>query len=301
MATGFGIQEIEDSPGVFVGTTPEDIQLITASEYQNAGILTGAVVQLHPEWKYSWTSGAAVVDLGSDRAVRIPIYEGSLTPDPAPATGERTDTIYAEQVVTARSNLVRVAVTTGAAPARAIVLDRIRVKAGDTRTNQGTRVHDRAYARHSQSTQGRVASVVDTGGDVRTEAGGAYERCKLRFFVDTDRTVAIRVSTTISRVTAEGGWPPKSVAPIYGSVMYRIYVDGRLARSFERVFNSRWVTQQFETIETVARGAHTVHITSEMQSDNEVAEEHRNFMVRYGGADKHPGDAVTVVDYGVAV
>lgn len=299
MATGWGIPEIEDSPGVFVGTTAKDIQRITASKYQNAGILTGCKLVTRSDWLYQWTAGAVVMDLGSDYAVEVPVYEGTLSPSPAPATGERVDTIYVEQLNSSTSNLTRVVVTSGSAPANAVVLDKRRVPAGATRTSQTVSVWDRRYARASQSTQGRISSAVDAGGDVRTK-GTVYKRCSQRFFVDTDRFVNLKLSLTPARSTSAGVSSFGTLAASWGSLLYKVFIDDNLVRSFEVPISRMWATQQLETIEQVSMGSHTCHITSEWKFDGDSTA-NTFWVVRHGGADKHPGDALTVFDAGVSV
>lgn len=295
MATGWGIKEVQDAEGVYVGTTSQDIQRIIAAQYQNAGILTGAKVVLRSDWQYQWTAGAVVMDMGSDLAVQVPVYEGTLAPDPAPATGERTDTIYVEQLNSPTSNLARVVVTSGSAPANAVVLDKLRVPAGATKTSQCTSVWDRRYARHSQSTQGRISSAVDTSSAVRST--GTYKACSQRFYVDTDRTLNIKLSVTLVRLTKTGG-AITPYASSWGTVDYRLFVDGALVRTFPVLVSALTATQQVETLVEVPMGAHTVHVESVAASKGDLAD--LFWRVQYGGTSKWPGDALTVFDAGVA-
>ena len=295
MATGWGIKEVQDSQGVYVGTTAQDIQRIIASQYENAGILTGAKVVLRSDWQYQWTAGAVVMDLGSDLAVQVPVYEGTVAPDPAPATGERIDTIYVEQLNTASSNLARVVVTSGSAPANAVVLDKLRVPAGATKTSQCTSVWDRRYARHSQSTQGRISSAVDTSAAVRST--GTYKACNQRFYVDTDRTVNVKLSTTLVRLSKTGG-ALTSYASSWGTVDYKLFVDGVLVRTFPVLVSALTATQQVETLVDVPMGAHTAHVESSAASNGDLAD--LFWRVQHGGGSKWPGDALTVFDAGVA-
>lgn len=299
MATGWGIKEVQDTDGVWVGTTATDIQRITASQYQNAGILTGAKIVLRSDWTVQWTAGAVVMDLGSDLAALVPVYEGSLPLAPAPATGERTDTVYVEQLNTPTSNLARVVVTSGSAPSNAVILDKLRVPAGATKSSQCTSVWDRRYARHSQSTQGRISSAVDTGGAVRVK-GRKYKACAQRFFVDTDRAVNLKLSVTASRCNAQGVSSIGTIAATMASLRYGLYVDDQLVRTFEVGIDRRWKTVQLETTHEVKMGAHTAHIVSEWEYDGDMST-NTNWAVRWGGAEKYNGDALTVIDAGVVV
>lgn len=296
MATGFGIKEVQDTDGVWVGTTAQDIQRIIASQYQNAGILTGAKVLLRADWKVAWTAGAVVMDLGSDLAALVPVYESSLALAPPPATGTRTDTIYVEQLNTPSSNLARVAITSGAAPANSVVLDKLTVPAGATKTTQCTSVWDRRYARASQSTQGRISSAVDSRNTIRTT--GPYKACSQRFYVDTDRNVTLKLSVTARRCKPNGD----AIYPYHesiGSVFYKVFIDNELVRTFEVMITGLSSTTQLETMHQVAMGAHTVHIES--MAGSKGTQTDLGWQIMWGGTAKYPGDALTVVDSGVAI
>lgn len=302
MATGFGIPEIKvaeatgTEPAVYQGTTAQDIQRITAAQYQNAGILTGCKVMLRADWKVLITAGGVIVDLGSDLAAAVPVYEQAMALQPAPAVGERVDTIYVQQVATASDNLAKVAITSGSAPVNSIILDKLRVTAGATKTNQLTSAWDRRYARSSQSSQGRISSAVDSRNTVRTE--GPYKACSQRFYVDTDRHVNLKLSVTARRCKPNGD----SIYPYHesiGSVIYRVFIDNTLVRSFEVMVTGLSSTTQLETMHEVAMGAHTVHIES--QAGSKGSQPDIGWQIMYGGTNKYNGDSLTVFDAGVAV
>lgn len=295
MPTGFGVPP--DAAGN--GTTPEDIQRITAATYENAGILTGCKVFTRSDWKYLVTAGAVVVDTGSDLAVEVPVDEVLLDAPAAPTTGTAVHTIYVVQDFpgSTGSSLRRVVVTTGEAPAGAIVLDRRTVSAGQTATTATTSTWDRRYAMLSGASLGMLSTARDT--DTTPRQTGVFTRASQRINVPTDRWLDIRLSSTISRANADGS---QIQGNLKGSAMYRIYIDGALRKSFEREFGRVWNTEQFTTTEYVSMGAHTIHYTVERQwTDPGIYLPNDYWAVRYGGPDLHHGDALTIFDRGVHV
>ena len=90
MATGFGIPN--DDKGN--GTTPDDIQAITAAEYPEAGIISGCEVTGTSTMAWKVSAGAAVVHLAAGRAVRVPVPAQTITTAPAPPSGTRAEYIY---------------------------------------------------------------------------------------------------------------------------------------------------------------------------------------------------------------
>lgn len=299
MSTAWGIPDLRDSDGTIIdATTPQDMQLIIDAQYQNAGILTGAYIGLRSDMKVDVYDGAVVMKWNNRGSILVPVYRQTITLDPAPATGDVTVSFYVEQADTATSKAASVVMTTGAVPTGRVVLDKIRVPAGTTKTSTCTRVWDRVYAQHAQSTQGRLAVAVDQGGDVRKK-GTRYKKCAQRFTVDTDREVNIKLSITAGRTNASGVSSIGTVAGTAASLRYSMYLDDQLVRTFELGIDRRWMTQQVESMHTVSRGAHTVHIVSEWEHDGDMST-NTNWVVRWGGAEKFPGDALTVFDAGVA-
>lgn len=294
MATGWGVPDLRDTDGTIIdATTPDDVQIITNAKYDNPGIITGAKVFTRADMKVNITNGAVVMRWGQDRAVEVPVYAQTITLDPAPPTGSTTVTFYVQQANTSTSRAASVVMTTGTAPAGTVVLDQLRVPAGATKSSACESVWDRRYARLTQSTQGVLTKAIDTDGSLRVK-GRVYKKMEQRFFVDTDREVTIKLSVTAGR---EGYTPQNDVS---GSLMYKIYLDGILVQSFELAINRFWRTQQVETYQTVAMGAHTVYVTSEWQSDG-ADSKNTSWKVHHGGVERWPGDRLVVLDSGVAV
>ena len=300
MSTAWGIPDLRDSDGTIIdATTPQDMQLIIDAQYQNAGILTGAMVGLRSDMKVDIYDGAVVMKWNNRGSILVPVYRQTITLDPAPATGAVTVSFYVEQADTATSKAASVVMTTGAVPMGRVVLDKIRVPAGTTKTSACTRVWDRQYAMHSQSTLGTLSVAVDRGGDVRVK-NKTYKRCSQRFTVDTDRNINLKLSITAGRTSNTGISSIGTIASTMASLRYGLYIDDALVRTFEVGIDRRWQTVQLETMHKVARGAHTAHIVSQWENDGDMST-NLAWVVRWGGAEKFNGDALSVVDAGVAV
>ena len=300
MSTAWGIPDLRDTDGTIIdATTPDDIQLITDAQYQNAGILTGAKIFTRADMKVNVTNGAVVMKWGQDRSVLVPVYAQTITLPPAPATGSVTVSFYVEQANTSTSRAASVVMTTGAVPTGRVVLDKLNVPAGTTKTSSCTSVWDRQYAMHSQSTLGRLSVAVDQGGDVRVK-GKTYKKCAQRFTVDTDRNVNLKLSITAGRTSNTGISSIGTIASTMASLRYGLYIDNQLVRTFEIGIDRRWQTVQVESVHKVSMGAHTAHIVSQWENDGDMST-NLAWVVRWGGAEKFNGDALTVMDAGVAV
>lgn len=300
MSTAWGIPDLRDENGTIIdATTPQDMQLIIDAQYQNAGILTGAYIGLRSDLKVDVYDGAVVMKWNNRGSILVPVYRQTITLDPPPATGDVTVSFYVEQADTATSKAASVVMTTGAVPAGRVVLDKILVPAGTTKTSSCTRVWDRQYAMHSQSTQGVLSRTPDFGGDVRVK-GKTYKKCQQKFVTETDRWVNLKLSVTAGRTNARGESSIGTIAASMASLRYEIYLDDQLVRTFEVGIDRRWQTVQLETLERVKAGSHTAHIVSQWEYDGDTTT-NTCWVVRGDMSRKYNGDALTVHDAGVRV
>lgn len=296
MATGLGVPP--DAQGN--GTTPEDVQRIIAALYeQTDGILSGCKVLTRSDFKYHVTAGAVLQTVGADLNVWVPVYEQFVTPDPAPASGSRTDTIFAHQNLpgSGGSSLAYVGVAPSAAfpsvPAGAVILDRRTVPAGATATTATTSIHDKRYARLTGAGLGDLSYAADTDTAARNNKGTTYTRGSQRFVVPTDRHVRLELTTTVSVSNSNGTTPTSGEI----GLIYSLYIDGELKKTFERMANRWWESKQFTTVEQVSAGAHT----AEWRVRGSDANPSGYWAVRQGGTLKYRGDTLYVADEGVAV
>lgn len=291
MATGFGVGN--DAQGN--GTTPDDIQTITAAEYANPGIIAGCEVTGTSSMSYNVKEGAVLIQLSVGRMIRVPVQAQTIPTNAAPATGSRTDIIYVKQNFPATDGNNAVVVGVGTTlPANSIEIARYTVNAGITTTTQAVRIGNTRYARPIGSTLGALGGTVDTDGTVH--AGELLTRGSVSFYLPTDRSVEFSLQSCISADTAAGNNKPRVPG---GSVMYKIYVDGVLQRSFERGYSTVWDVQHFEFGMPLNVGAHTAHYTVERRWVEQGST--GKWRVRHGGAEKFPGDIFSITDRGVAV
>lgn len=291
MATGFGIGP--DAQGN--GTTPDDIQVITAAEYANPGILAGCEVTGTTGMSYQIKPGAVVIALAKDRYVKAPVAPQTIPTEPAPTVGSRTDVIYIKQNLTGSDGNNAVVAGVGrSAPANSIEIGRYTIGAGATSTAQGTRVGDTKYARPIGGRMGTLYGYVDTDGAVHE--AGVIKRGAGSFYLPTDREVEVSLQSCVSTdiAAAMNGDPIPG-----GSVLYKIYVDDVVQRSFERAFSAVWDVKHFEFGMLLNAGRHTIHYTVERRWVQKGAS--GRWKVRHGEGAKFPGDILHVGDRGVAL
>lgn len=291
MPTGWGVGN--DANGT--GTTPDDIQTITAAEYANPGILAGCEVTGTSAMSYNVKEGAVLIQLALGRMIRVPVQAQTVPTAAAPATGSRNDLVYVKQnfPATDGNNAVVVGVSTSL-PSNSVEIGRRTIPAGITSTNQAVSIGNTRYARPIGSTLGALGGTVDTDGTVHAE--GVFARGSVSFYVPTDRSVEFSLQSCVSTDTSAANNGPRVPG---GSVMYKVYVDGVLQRSFERGYSTLWDVQHFEFGMPLNVGAHTASYTVERRWVEQGST--GKWRVRHGGAEKFPGDIFSITDRGVAV
>lgn len=289
MATSFGIGPDQNGNG----TTPDDIQVITGAEYVNAGILAGCKVTATSGMNYQIGAGAVVIQISTGKMVKAPVAAQTIPTTGAPATGSRTDIVYVKQNFPGTDGNNAVIVGVGSSvPSNAVEIGRMVIPAGATATNQGTPTGNTIYARPVGGMLGLLGSARDT--DTTEHTTGTFTRGAMSFYVPTDRYIELSL---VSCVSAGNDPATGYVLNETGSVFYRVYVDDILAFSFERPFTQYWDARHFETGYQVQAGQHTVKYTVERR--HVLSGSSGKWKVRYGGADKFPGDFFCVTDRGV--
>lgn len=294
MATGFGIAP--DANGS--GTTPEDIQRITAAKYENAGILTGAAVTRRSDWAYDVTDGAVIIDVAPEMAVEVPVSAQTLTPPTLSGGAAAVHTVYVKQNFpgTDGNSLAFVGITAGTAPAGSVVLDRFQVPAGATATTAATSNWDRVYALVSGASLGRLgyhADIDPTPYTTQTLTRGGF-----RITVPTDRLVDVQLTGTISHSTSGGATP---ATDLVSSVVFKIYIDNELRKSWEMGYSRLWESKQFHTTEFVSAGSHDVHYTVARRFANPgLSAANSYWAIRGGGSEQWRGNTIAVIDRGVS-
>lgn len=296
MATGFGTPP--DAQGN--GTSPEDVQRMNGMMFYNSGIIDGGKVTGRADMAYAVSAGAVVIDMGPGMAVIAPFAATTVPTPAAPATGQRTDTIYVKQNLPGVDNTssVVVAVTSGSAPARSIILDQRVVRAGTTATSALSSNYDKRFARLIGSSLGVLSSSSDEDATAH-HVDTTTKRGSQRFYVPTDRKVSLRLTTTMSRCGADG--TPKQ-GNLRGVAEIRVFLDNQLIRTHHREYSGYAAyTDQFQTDETVLVGDHTAHYEVVIYwLEDGIHRPTEYWRVRSGGTTKYHGSHLTVVDEGVA-
>lgn len=290
MTTGFGVGP--DANGN--GTTTDDIQRITSAEYIWPGIINRGNVTGTTSMKYRLDGGAAIIQVGPEAKVKVPLFAQDIPTEPAPATGSRTDIVYVKQnfPATDGNNLVVVGVAQ-TLPSNALELQRFNVPAGATSTNQCTPTGNKIYTRPVGAQFGVLFSAVDTDGTEHAP-GQTITRGAGSFNLWTDSDVELKLSSCISSTDVNG-----QVKDEVGSVMYQIYIDDILQYSWERRFDKFWESKEFSRLVTLPQGRHTVKYTAATRYYD--GSNSGKWKVRYGSAFKFSGDDFRVIHRGVAV
>lgn len=293
MATGWGVGQ--DPQGN--GTTPEDIQRINAAQYSNPGILAGCEVTGTTAMSYSVKAGAVVIQIAPDRYVIAAVSPAIVPTEPAPNVGSRTDVIYVKQNFYQTDGSITTVVGVGrSVPANSVEIARYTVRAGTSSTRQATKVGDTKYARPHGGSLGTLASFVDTDGAVRSR-GQVYRRGAVSFYLPTDRQVEFSLQSCVAVADVDGPLGAPRVPG--GSLLYSIYVDDILQRSFERRYDNVWDTVHFEFGMLLNSGRHTAHYTVESRWHEQGHT--GKWKVNYGHEAKFPGDIFHINDRGVAL
>lgn len=282
MATGFGIPN--DAAGN--GTTPEDIQIITAAEYPEAGIISGCEVAGTSTMAWKISSGAVVVNLAEGRAVRVPVQAQTVNTQPAPATGSREEYIYVKQNTTAVDGNINATVGIGASvPANAVMLSKRNITASTRSTSAAPEVGNPVYARPVGGSYGVLHHNYYTESEARTD--GVFTRGAGQFYVPTDRNINILLSSTVATI----GAGPNGER---GSIVYKVYIDDKFQFRRERTIDNIANTEDTQRILTVKAGLHRIHYTVQRKMSS------NKWQVFGGGEWGFAGDQIAVIDVGVA-
>lgn len=131
------------------GTMPEGVQGIMWSMYAGFGLLAGCEITGNTGMSVTVKAGAGIVEIGNRRAVMIAVPEQTLTLTAAPASGSRTDVIYAR----ADTGQVHVAAGGSGLPAQHLAIGTVVVPAGATSGTACQIPADRNWAVPSGSTR----------------------------------------------------------------------------------------------------------------------------------------------------
>lgn len=295
MATGWGVGN--DAMGN--GTTPDDVQTITAAEYATAGIIKGCEVTTTSSMAYNISAGAVVVKISTDRMVRVPVQaQNNIPTAAAPATGSRTDIIYVKQnfPATDGNSAVVVGVAT-TLPDNSVEIGRRIISAGNTATSQGAAAGNRIYAQLTGASRNLLATHRDTDTAVH-KPGEVITRGATSFVLPTDRLVEFRMTGVIA---AENWNTRTTAAPFgqWGTVKIKLYVDDTVQGTWEHYFDTFNRAAAISHLIEITPGVHTVRYT--LETAYTPPSMSGKWKVVSGTAENYPGLRFHILDRGVAV
>lgn len=308
LPTPWGIAD--DATG---GTTPEDMQQLTAIRYEfrkrdsgkRGGIIRhsgpagdGNGIELRPDATLRCHMGAVLLDVAANRCVEA-VIPYVPTVDPGLAVGTAGTVTIAVALPAAGSNNARLVTSTASSVSDSWeVLDKIKLPAGWTRTNQGTRVHDKEYAVLQGTANGELSSALDADSGPR-RSGQRYKRLAQSFVVPTDCNISLALSTTVRACWEDGSGAVDLSRGMTSAVVYEIWLDGAVLTTFERVISGFTDTQFLETVATIGAGRHEVWVESRLGPVAWGTAGQNFWQVMQGGAPKHRGDFLRVRHEGV--
>lgn len=282
--------------GVKKGTMPSDMQLVLATMFEwhpssnggstRAGIYRTDGVILNADATLGVHEGSVVLDTGSNRVVWAPIPHIANVPHDLPTGTAGTITVYVAPPTGDYPQATVGTTTSSTINSSWVVLDRIRLSSGWTRTNQGSRVWDKDYAVLQGTGSGVLSQARDSDTAVR-KAGATYRRMQQTFSVPTDTEISLCLTSTARSENTSGG-----------SVIYDIFLDGVFQASVERKIDAITDTLHWEVPATIKAGKHTVYAESRVGVINSGST--LPWSVVQGGWRKHLGDILRVKHEGVS-
>ena len=282
--------------GVKKGTMPSDMQLVLATMFEwhpssnggstRAGIYRTDGVILNADATLGVHEGSVVLDTGGNRVVWAPIPHIAEVPHDLPTGTAGTITVFVAPPAGGSPQATVGTTTSSTINPSWVVLDRIRLNSGWTRTNQGSRVWDKDYAVLQGTGSGVLSQAKDSDTAVR-KAGATYRRMQQTFSVPTDTEISLCLTSTARSENTSGG-----------SVIYDIFLDGVFQASVERKIDAITDTLYWEVPATIKAGKHTVYAESRVGVINSGST--LPWSVVQGGWRKHLGDILRVKHEGVS-
>lgn len=283
--------------GLKMGTMPSDMQLVLATMFEfhpssnggttRAGIYRTGSVILRSDETIGVREGSAVLDTGNNRVVWVPIPHIDNVPhDLSPGTAG-TITIYVAPPSGDSPQATIGTTTSSTVNPTWVVLDRIQLKSGWTRTNQGSHVWDKDFAVLQGTGSGVLTQAQDTDSAFR-KRGVNYRRMQQNFRVMTDANISLALTSTVRAHSEDNE----------GFITYDIFLDGVFQASVDREARARATTEYWEIPLTVNAGLHSVYVESRVShvyGDKYDMPWH----VVYGGSRKFLGDILRVKHEGV--
>lgn len=289
MTSGFGVDPTLDANGAVIsGTTATDLQNIWGGLY-TPGVVSGCAVSTGATMNYTVAAGVVMIPTATGKIIPAPVPASTVLTT-APATGSRTDIIYAQQRFPNIEGDSECQVFVGETlPARSVQLDKRTVNAGITSTNATTRTASVDYSIPYGGSLGILYQWTDTYSGVH---GQDDYRCgNGTITVPTDRLLRISISSMLWATNAVGFDNAN-----YCEWYFRPEIDNvEQAYWATPGLHQAWAIYMFEGYFQVPAGTHTVSYRRGRRSGPGTAS------TKYGtvNGDFFPGTVFTVEDAGV--
>lgn len=279
------------------GTMPSDMQLVLATMFEfhpssnggttRAGIYRTDGVFLKTDATLGVHEGSVVLDTGSNRVVWAPIpYIANVPHDLTPGKAG-TITVYVAPP-SGDSPQATVGTTTSSTINPSwVVLDRIRLNSGWSRTNQGSRVWDKDYAILQGTASGVLSMSRDSDTAIR-DSGVTYRRMQQNFKLNTDSNISVALTSTVKAYNENNE----------GFISYDIFLDGVFLASVDREVRVRATTQYWEFPLAIKAGTHSLYVESRV-SHIYNGKRSLPWSVVFAGPRKFQGDILRVKEEGV--
>lgn len=252
MSSGFGIDPTKDgTTGVITsGTTSLDIRNITAGIY-SPGVINGAIVSTSASnLTYNVSAGVVCFPLGTNESVLGPVPAVSGLATTAPASGSRTDIIYAQQRTPAIDGVSDVNVAVGTSlPPRSVMLGSYTVSAGQTKTSSAVKTGDINYSIPYGAGLGLIWQYRDTTNGTYTGRTTFHTHTN---YLPTQRLIRITVATCHSAGSAVGFDNAH-----YCEAGFDVVVDGTLKTTHQTPgLMQAWGNYQWSDYYVLGQGTH---------------------------------------------
>lgn len=252
MVTGFGIDPILDTAGLPTsGTSSADIRNITAGLF-TPGVISGAKVSTSAStMQYIVSAGVIAVKIAEEEVVLAPV-KASTVSTTAPASGSRTDIIYAQQSVASVEGSVEVVVRVGTTlPARSVMLGSRVVKAGILNTNASIVTGNITYSVPYGASMGILHQYRDPRNGIINHSRTVVNTKSLT--LPTDRLIRVSIGSNMSARDA-GRWDASKAC----TVGYDVMIDGAYRSHFGTpTLDKSWGTYSFSDVYALSQGTHT--------------------------------------------
>lgn len=258
MGAGWGVDATVANGVATSGTTAQDVRQVWGALY-TPGVINGASVSTTSSgWFYNVAAGVVAIRTAVGEVVLAPVPNVSVPTVAAPASGSRTDIIYARQKFPTTDNSSDVVVERGTTlPARSVELGRFIVSAGSSSTISAVRTGAVDYS----IPYGASLGILHYWQDKQSKALPTTYLPATRdgygtFYLPTDRQVSLKYTNIVSANNA-GRFDDAAYCE-YG---FFPNVDGTDVVMWATPgLHQAWQSIHYEQIVNLSAGKHTVNI-----------------------------------------